>query len=202
MARTATGMKGGRRKSAVRESKGWGNNVNESRSKGCGIKAGRTRETETRGGKDSRNIDRGGGEWDCSLCLVVTVRPYIHSSMRLIGQRKVMWVEGEGGAWRLTENNRRGSKKKKKGMCVRKTGDGLQQRQTRKTGRLLTSHCDTDRKRRVTLTAHPLQDSASAKWLLFNESGRRVSRFTSVSPCCGWRITTATTNSLLATFQN
>lgn len=117
MARTATGMKGGRRKSAVRESKGWGNNVNESRSKGCGIKAGRTRETETRGGKDSRNIDRGGGEWDCSLCLVVTVRPYIHSSMRLIGQRKVMWVEGEGGAWRLTENNRRGSKKKKK-ACV------------------------------------------------------------------------------------
>lgn len=42
------------------------------------------------------------------------MRPYIHSSMRLIGQRKVMWVEGEGGAWRLTENNRRGSKKKKK----------------------------------------------------------------------------------------
>lgn len=56
--------------------------------------------------------------------------------MRLIGQRKVMWVEGEGGAWRLTGNNRRGGKKKEKvggGTCVWKTGDGMQlmQSQTR-----------------------------------------------------------------------
>lgn len=81
----------------------------------------RETDTETRGGKDSRKIDSGGGEWDCSLCLVVTVRPYIHPPMLLIGQWKVMWVEGEGGAWRLTGNNRRGGSEKKQkpgGACV------------------------------------------------------------------------------------
>lgn len=95
--------------------------------------------------------------------------------MLLIGQGKVMWVEGEGGAWRLTGNNGReggGKKTKKRGTRAWKTGDGLQlmQSQSRKTGRTLTSHCDTDKKRRMTWTAHPLQGSASAKWLLLNES--------------------------------
>lgn len=106
--------------------------------------------------------------------------------MLLIGQQKVMWVEGEGGAWRLARNNRReGGEKRRGGGRAWKTGDGIQlmQSQARKTGRMVTSRRGTDQKRRMTLTAHPLQGSASAKWLLLNESAR-VSRSASVSPCC------------------
>lgn len=35
--------------------------------------------------------------------------------MLLIGQQKVMWVEGEGGAWRLARNNRREGGEKRGG---------------------------------------------------------------------------------------
>lgn len=70
----------------------------------------RERETETRGGKESRKRDRGGGDWDCSLCLVVTARPYIQPPVRLIGLRRVRWVEGEGGVWRRKEKRRGGGR--------------------------------------------------------------------------------------------
>lgn len=75
--------------------------------------------------------------------------------------------------------------KKEGGTRAWKTCDGIQlmQSQARKTGRMLTSRRGTDKKRRMTLTAHPLQGSASAKWLLLNEPVR-VSRSASVSPCC------------------
>lgn len=95
-------------------------------------------------------------------------------------------------------------KNKNQGARAWKTGDGLRlmQSQSRKTGRMLTSHCDTNKKRRMTLTAHPLQGSASAKWLLL-KSVRRVSRSTSLSPCGGRMTMTSTSysNSLLLTFQ-
>lgn len=131
------------------------------------------RETETRGGKENRKIEREGGERDCSLCLVVTARPYIQPPLCLIGLRRVRWVEGEGGAWRRIEK-KEGESRRRRGTCVEGV-DGVQrmQRQTWKIGRLLTSHSDTDNvkreERRLTLTAHPGLYSASAKWLLFTE---------------------------------
>lgn len=78
------------------------------------------------------------------MCLIVTVRPYIQPPVRLIGLRRVRWVEGEGGAWRRIEKRRGGGKR---GMGAWKRGDGVQrmQRQSWKTGRLLTSRRDTDK---------------------------------------------------------
>lgn len=70
---------------------------------------------------------------------------------------------------------------RKRGMGAWKRGDGVQrmQRQSYKMGRLLTSHCDTDKvkreERRLTLTAHPGLCSASAKWLLLTEFNQQLS---------------------------
>lgn len=69
---------------------------------GVWMNAETERETETRGGKEHDRA-RGGGVRDCRLCLVVTVRPCIQPTVRLIGLQRVRWVEGEGGArgeWR------------------------------------------------------------------------------------------------------
>lgn len=46
------------------------------------------------------------------------------------------------------------------------------QSRARKTGRVVTSRRGADQ-RRTTLTAHPLQGSASAKWLLLNDLHER-----------------------------
>lgn len=90
-------------------------------------------------------------------------------------------------------------KKEGGGTRAWKTCDGIQlmQSRARKTGRMLTSRRGTDRKRRMTLTAHPLQGSASAKWLLLNQPAR-VSGPASVSPCCGGRVTTTLSSSTIA----
>lgn len=100
--------------------------------------------------------------------------------MRLIGLRRVRWVEGEGGACRRIEK-KEGDSGRTRGMSAWKRVYGVQrmQRQTWKTGRLLTSHSDTDKvkreERRLTLTAHPGLYSASAKWLLFTEIYQQLS---------------------------
>ena len=98
------------------------------------------RETETRGGNESRKRDRSGRrEWECSLCLVVTTRLYIQPSGRLIGLRRVRWVEGEGGASTRTERRGRGRVGGKRGVMGCKGCRGS----PGKMGRLLTSHSDT-----------------------------------------------------------
>lgn len=100
----------------------------------------------------------------------------VHTSSqarRLIGLPRVMWAEGEGGAWRRTGGW--GVEVRRRGMCAGMRVYGVQrmQRQSwgekkKSAGRLLTSRSETDKvrreERRLTLTARLLhrQNGCSA----------------------------------------
>lgn len=116
------------------------------------------KEQERQTAGKERGAAGGGGEWDCSLCLVVTARSCIQPLVHLIGLQRVRWVVGEGGA------SRRGGGKWLSGRGVSRCRGC---KTVQENGQSADVTLLLMMKRRLTLTAYPglfLHQQNGCRW--------------------------------------